>query len=291
VAAQIVLNPPRDASVIAVDVELVNVLASVRDGRGTYVKGLSQEDFEILEDGKRQPITHFAREVDTPMTVALLLDVSGSVAGIIDTEKSAGRGFFEAVLRPGDKAMLVGFAGRVEVWQDLTASRTRLLEALDNAGPEAMGAGSAALRARGGTLLYDAATLVAEQKLIRLPGRKAIIVISDGEDNGSIAKIARAVEAAQQADTVIYGIHYVGGSRRDGLAALEKLSLPTGGRAFHVSPKLGLAEVFTDIAEEMRNQYGIGYRPASKRDGTLHKLEVRSSRSGLKVQARSGYYR
>src|SRR5260370_38888524 len=111
--AKILLNPPRDSSVITVDVELVNVLASVRDRRGVYVKGLGQQDFEIREDGKRQEITHFAREVDTPMTVALLLDISGSVAGIIGTEKSAGQRFFDEVLRPADKALLVGFADRI----------------------------------------------------------------------------------------------------------------------------------------------------------------------------------
>ncbi len=293
--AQIVLNPPRDSSVITVDVQLVNVLASVRDRRGIYVKGLSRQDFEIREDGKRQEITHFAREVDTPMTVSLLLDISGSVAGIIGTEKSAGQRFFEEVLRPGDKAMLVGFADRIAVWQDLTESKPLLQEALERAGPHAFPAGNFGQKSRGGTLLYDAAALVAEQKLLRLPGRKTIILITDGEDNGSIAPIAKAVESAQQADAVIYGIHYVddehASSRRDGFGALEKLAIPTGGRAFHVNSKLPLAEVFADIAEEMRNQYAIGYRPPSSRDGTLHKLELKSTRPGLKVQARTAYYR
>src|SRR5438309_5778977 len=120
VCAQIELNPPKGAGVITVDVELVNVLCSVRDRHGAYMKDLNREDFEVREDGKRQEITHFAREVDTPMTVALLLDVSGSAANIIGTEKAAAQRFFEEVLRPGDRGMLVGFAQRIAVWQDLT---------------------------------------------------------------------------------------------------------------------------------------------------------------------------
>jgi VWFA-related protein len=293
-AAQIVLNPPKNPGVISVEVELVNVLCSVRDGHGGYVKGLSESDFEIREDGKRQPITHFAREVDTPMTVALLLDVSGSVAAIIGTEKTAAQRFFDEVLRAGDKSLLVGFASQIAVWQDLTGSKGLLQDALERAGPHALPSGTE-FQPRGGTLLYDAVGLVAEQKLKRLPGRKTMILITDGEDNGSIANIAKAVKSAQEADAVVYGIHYVdeerGASRRDGLSALERLATPTGGRSFHVSKKLPLDEVFTEIAEEMRNQYGIGYRPPGAKESGYHKVEVKSTKAGLKVQARSGYYR
>ena len=293
--AQIVLNPPADPSVIRVDVELVNVLCAVRDQHGAYVKGLNKDNFEIREDGKIQEITHFARDVDSPMTVALLLDVSGSVANIIATEKTAGQRFFEDVIRAGDQAMLVGFADRIAVWQDLTGSKALLQEALERAGPHALPAGDAETRARGGTLLYDAVALVAGQKLKRLPGRKTMILITDGVDNGSIANIAKAVQAAQEADAVVYGIHYVDEehsySRRDGFGALEKLTMPTGGRSFDVSSKIPLSKVFTDIGEEMRNQYGLGYRPPGLKDGAHHKLEVKLTKSGLKVQARSGYYR
>jgi VWFA-related protein len=119
-----------------------------------------------------------------------------------------------------------------------------------------------------------------------------MILITDGEDNGSVANIAKAVQAAQESDAVIYGIHYVdSGSRRDGFGALEKLSNPTGGRAFHVTSKHPLAEAFADIAEEMRNQYGLGFRPSTANEGMFHRLEVRIARPGSKVQARAGYYR
>jgi VWFA-related protein len=294
--AQILLNPPRDASVITVDVDLVNVLCSVRDQQGAYVKDLSKEDFEIKEDGHRQEIRHFAREVDSPLTVALLLDVSGSVSAIIGTEKAAASRFFSEVLRPGDKALLVGFAQLIAVWQDFTPSAAHLADALDRAGPFVMTSGQTEYLPRGGTLLYDAVNLVARDKLTKQPGRKTMVLITDGEDNGSIVNLETARKAAQQSDAVVYGIHYEDGSRSSqhgssGIAALEKLSAPTGGRTFHVSKKTPLEAIFAMIQEEMRSQYGLGYKstnPAT--DGGFRRLEVKSSRPGLKVQARAGYY-
>jgi Ca-activated chloride channel family protein len=292
---QIDLSPPKPASPIMVDVDLVNLLCSVRDQRGAYVKGLNKEDFEIKQDGKGQAITHFAREVDSTMTVALLLDVSGSVAGIIGTEKAAAARFFDEVLRPGDQALLVGFASLIAVWQELTPSKERLQRALERAGPLDLPAGNPEIRPRGGTLLYDAVTLVAAQKLQNLPGRKTIILITDGVDKGSIASIARAVQAALGADAVVYGIHYQDQhfpySGGNGMSALERLSEPTGGRTFRVSGKMPLGMVFDEIGEGMRNQYGLGFRPpADGKEGQFHKLEVKSTMAGVKVQARSGYY-
>ena len=292
---QIDLSPPKPASPIMVDVDLVNLLCSVRDQRGAYVKGLNKEDFEIRQDGKRQTITHFAREVDSPMTVALLLDVSGSVAGIIGTEKAAAARFLDEVLLPGDQALLVGFASLIAVWQELTPSKERLQRALERAGPLDLPAGSPEARPRGATLLYDTITLVAAQRLRSLPGRKTIILITGGQDNGSIADIAKAVQAAQEADAVVYGIYYQDQhfpySGGNGMSALERLSEPTGGRTFRVSGKMPLGMVFDKIGEEMRNQYHLGFTPAADgKEGGFHKLEVKSTMAGVKVQARSGYY-
>ena len=292
--AQIELNPPKPASVIKVDVNLVNVFASVRDRHGAYVKDLRKEDFEIWRDGKRQAITHFAREVDSPLTVALLLDVSGSVVPILGAEKAAAGRFLDEVLRPGDQALLVGFAQLIAVWQDLTPSKERLHGALERAGPGSFPIGPE-YHAHGGTVLYDAVNLAAAQTLQQLPGRKAMIVITDGLDTGSLASIAEAVKAARRADSVVYGIHYVDeqsdSMRGEGFAALEKLSEPTGGRAFHVDRKMPLETVFARIAEEMRHQYGLGFTPsAGDPVNQFHKLQVKCVRAGLKVQARTGYY-
>ncbi|MEO8370194.1 MAG: VWA domain-containing protein [Candidatus Solibacter sp.] len=187
----------------------------------------------------------------------------------------------------------MGFAQLIVVWQELTGSKEEMNEALDRAGPGALPSGNPELRSRGGTLLYDAVTLVADHKLRRLPGRKTIILITDGEDNGSLANIAKAVKAAHEADAVIYGIHYVDDERggRSGLAVLQKLAEPTGGRAFHVSGRVKLEYVFAQIAEDMRNQYGLGFTPpANSKVGDFHKLEVKTTKAGAKAQARNGYY-
>jgi VWFA-related protein len=292
-SAQIELNaaPPRDSGVIRVDVDLVDLLCSVRDKNGAYAGDLTKDDFEVYEDGKRRPVAHFARVVDSPLTVALLLDVSGSVRMILDEERAAGTAFLNSVLRSGDRGMVVGFAEYVVVWQDLTSSPTLLKDALDGARP--MFRMPDAPPPHGGTLLYDAVNLVAERKLKRLPGRKTMVLITDGEDNGSRVKLDDAVNTAQQADAVVYGIHYQdnGASYGTGMSALEKLSGPTGGRTFHVSKKLPLAEIFTAIEEEMRNQYAVGFTPSdSSKPGAFHKVEVRVTKPGLKVQARNGYY-
>jgi VWFA-related protein len=290
-AAQIELNvtPPRDPTAIRVDVELVNLLCTVRDKNGAYVSNLSKDDFTVFEDGKRQTVSHFAREVDSPVTVALLLDVSGSVTNVLDDEKDAAKQFFSSVLRPGDSAMLVGFAQYVLVWQDLTSSREYLNKALERAGPMGL---LPEHQAHGGTMLFDAANLVAVQKLKRLPGRKTIIMITDGEDNGSLVHRDDAIKAAQEADAVIYGIHYADeGAPRYGEHVLEQMSGPTGGRTFHVDKKMTLAKVFAAIEDEMRNQYAVGYAPpGTTKSGAFHKVEVKVNKPNLKVQTRNGYY-
>jgi Ca-activated chloride channel family protein len=276
---------------IRVDVNLVNVLCSVKDKSGAWAKGLTRDDFELRVDGRKIPVTHFAADTDSPLTVALLLDVSGSVATILDIEKDAARSFFDEVLRPGDQALLAGFSSTIPIWQDLTGDRARLQEALaDSWSGRYL---NAEARARGGTLLYDAVDLVASRKLHRLPGRKAMVMITDGQDNGSITKLDKAVQSAQQAEAVVFGIHYVPATTAssEGMGPLQRIAAPTGGQAFHVSPKLPLGEVFAEIADEMRHQYSLGFPPpATDNPGAFHKLEVKVLRPGMKVQARSGYY-
>jgi VWFA-related protein len=283
--AQIVLNPPKEAGTISVDVNLVNVICTARTAHGGYVEDLTKDDFELREDGHKRDIAFFAREVDSPLTIALLLDVSGSVAMVIPEEREGANQFFAQVMRPGDKAMLVGFAQLVQVWQDLTPHMDFIHEALGNAGPiEVPSADAMEMRPRGGTLLYDAVKLVTERKLERMPGRKAIILVTDGLDNGSIAKLDEATRAAQSADTAVYVIHYANTS---GLPPMEKMANATGGRAVHVSEDK-LSEVFKSIADELHHQYGIGFTPA-KEDKEFHKIELKCKRAGVKVQARTGY--
>ncbi len=285
--------PPKEDPVIAVDVQLVNILCTVRDGKGAFIKGLAKDDFEVLEDGRPREITHFAREADSPLIVALLLDVSGSVSGILTTEKTAARRFFAEVMRPGDQALLAGFAESIGVWQELTRSLATALGAL---GRIAYLGAEPGTRPGAGTRLHDAVVRVATEKLRGIVGRKTMVLITDGEDNGSFANGAAALKAAQEADVVVYAIHYQDPSslpwvRRFGAAALKELAEPTGGHMFEIDEKFTLEAAFQVIAEEMRNQYALAFRPAgAARDGAFHRLEVRLKDPALKAQARSGYY-
>jgi VWFA-related protein len=291
--AQVVIGARTTApGTIRVDVDLVNVLCSVREKDGTWAKDLTRADFEVREDGRVRPVTHFAADTDSPITVALLLDVSGSVATILDIEKAAASRFFDEVVRPGDNALLAGFSDTIPIWQDLTGSRSDLQAALREAGP-GFSYRNAETRPRGGTLLYDAVDLVAKRKLRGVTGRKTMVLITDGLDNGSVTRLEKAMQSAQEADAVVFAIHYVPESRdsADGMKALERIAEPTGGRAFHVSKRMPLERVFAEIADEMRHQYSLGFTPAShEKDGSFHKLEVKVLRPGLKAAARNGYY-
>ncbi len=294
VAGQILLNPPKNSSVISVNVDLVNVLFTVRDRRGGYVKDLRKEDFEILENGRKQEIRQFARDLDTPLVVSILIDTSGSVAQVLPEEQAAARKFLKEVMRPTDKALLASFSSHIAVWQDLTSSLPQLNEALDKTADPIDPRKAGEFRARGGTLLFDSVSLVAREKLRKQPGRKAMIILTDGLDNGSIATANSASKDAIESDTVIFGIHYEADRLQkdsSGLAALRKLTEPTGGRTFHVDDENKLDAIFADIQEEMRSQYAIGFKPPDEvRDGSFRKLEVRSRKSGMKVTTRSGYF-
>ena len=294
--AQDKLDPPRDPSPIRVDVDVVNVLCTVRDWKGAFVTDLNKTDFRIREDGKPQEIRYFAREVDTPFTVALLLDVSGSVARILDIERAAASRFFTEVLRPTDQALLLSFAQNVTVWQEITSNLSKLQTALRVIGPFDANL-TPEFRPHGGTLLYEAVHLVGGRKLANLPGRKAMVIVTDGVDNGSTVTADLAIKAAQQADAVIYAIHYEDNASSspeyaaEGESALDRLSAPTGGRTFHVGWTLPLKAIFNTIREEMRSQYAIGYTSTNRvKDGNYRRLEVKTTRFGLKAQARQGYY-
>ena len=163
---QILLNPPKDAATFTSDVELVNVLCVVRDSKGTYAKGLNKADFEILENGKPQPIQMFASETEAPLRVALLIDTSGSVQLVLEEEKEAARQFFQQVIREGDMALLAAFASRTIVWQELTGNKKLLEDAIERIGEELPERRSN--RSGGGTVLYDAVNMVAVKKLNKI---------------------------------------------------------------------------------------------------------------------------
>src|SRR5277367_645209 len=199
---------------IKVDVNVVNVLASVHDKKGALVNSLQKEDFTLFEDGQSQPVKYFTKETDLPLTIGMLVDVSGSQANLISIERQAASEFFRAVLRKKDVAFLISFGADSELLQDITGSARLLQEGLDhlrlNAGVGGFGGGPVptANKPRG-TVLFDAVSLASTSLLLKEVGRKVIVLITDGGDQGSTFTIKRAIEDAQKADAVIYSIYYV----------------------------------------------------------------------------------
>src|SRR3982751_2119436 len=318
--AQSTPEPPKGSAqesqdaTIRVDVELVHILFTVKAKKGgQLIPNLQKENFTVFEDGKQQTIQHFSRETDLPLTLGLLIDVSASQERLIDTERQAAAAFFSSVLRKKDEAFLISFGKSTELLQDFTNSAKQLTSAMR----DLQGDGQAPMVGRNpvpvntgpiptigspkGTLLYDAVYLASDEKLKTEVGRKALILITDGEDQGSTYNIKTAIEHAQKADAIIYSIFYVdpGFYSRGGLSfgggggegELRKMSEETGGKVFTVSSKHPLDEVFNQIQEELRNQYSIGYSSTNpKRDNTFRRIEIKTDHSDYHVQARNGYY-
>ncbi len=275
---------------IRVDVKVVNVLCTVYDNRGALVKDLAKEDFELRENGKPQAIRYFSRETDLPLTIALLVDVSGSVRKFLQAEKETAVEFFRKVLRPQDQAMLTGFSSTVVMWRDLTPSVPLLRDALQ--GMHAVP--FKGLPKDGGpmptTLLYDAVSSTATNKLKNVSGRKAMVIISDGIDIGSRTNLEVAVRQGQTANVIIYSICYPN-EHESGCGYLKSLSDPTGGRMFDLRAKTPLSEIFRTIEDELRSQYSLAFVPEdTPRDGSFRKLQVTLKRKGMRVLARKGYY-
>ena len=285
--------------VIRVDVDLVNILVSVRDKNGAFVKGLDKSAFTVLEEGKKQEIRYFARESNLPLTIGLLVDVSKSQENLIEVERRAASAFFRQVLRKKDQAFLMSFGMEAELLQDMTGSANLLDKGLGAlrlstpvGGVFTPGTTDRPVR---GTIMFDAVYLAAGEQLKKEAGRKVIVLITDGMDYGSRIKIQGAIEAAQKSDVIIYSIYYTDprysmwGGGNDG--DLRKMSLETGGRVFSVSRNRTLQQIFSEIDEEMRSQYSIGYAPPDpKRDGGFRKVDVRTDNKDHKVAARRGYY-
>ena len=302
-------NPPPsdELPTIQVNVNVVNVLASVRDKRGALVANLDKKDFTISEDGKQQEIKYFTRETDLPLTIGLLMDVSASQGNLIDIERGAASQFFSQVLRQKDEAFLISFGEEVELLQDYTSSARLLSQAMNglrvSSGVGGFGPGPVPTAGGPrGTVLYDAVYLAANEKLRTEVGRKVIVLITDGVDEGSrLNRSRQAIEAAQKADAVIYSIDYFDPSaygygpfgirRSGGEGYLRKMSDETGGHVYRWTASTRSTQVFKELQDEMRSQYAIGYTPTNdEKDGSYRQLEVRMANKDLKAQARKGYY-
>ena len=294
---------------LKVNVDVVQLFFNVKDKHGALIPSLTKDDFEIFEDGKPQTIKYFKAESDLPLTLGILIDSSGSQQRVLEMEKEVGGSFLETTLRAKDEAFVISFDVDVNLLQDFTNSVRNLKHALNEAKINTGGVGCSTgpmgpqgpipCGASGprGTLLYDAVYLASHDELSHEVGRKAMILLTDGEDQGSRLKIKDAIEAAQKADVISYvlliadrGFYGFGGYSGD--SAMKKLTQETGGRTIEVGNKPEkLRQAFDQISQELRSQSNIGYTSTnSTRDGSFRKVEIRPKNKDYKIQARSGYY-
>jgi VWFA-related protein len=278
-------GPPLETIVKRVDE--VNVVFTVTDKHKRFVKNLSQADFRVMDDGKPpQALVHFRRETDLPLRVALLVDASSSIRERFKFEQEASIEFFSQIIRPKfDKAMVVGFDSTSEVTQDFT----------DQA--ELLSKGVRMLRPGGGTALFDALYFVCRDKLAKSdPGmavRRAVVILSDGDDNQSHASREEAIEMALRAEVVVYAIstNITTSGDRPGDKVLERIAEATGGRVFFPFRLEDVANDFSAIQDELRSQYAIAYKPAAFAfDGRFRAIEISTLDKKYKVRSRKGYF-
>jgi VWFA-related protein len=260
---------------IEVAVDLVNVNFSAMDRKGRMIPGLTAEDFTIEEDGRKQTITAFARERELPLTLAMLVDVSPSVGPVFEEEKHTASGFFKSVIGPRDLALVITFDRWVTLVQDYTEHLPDLTEAIESLS-----------LSKGGTSLFDAVYLAADEKLSREAGRKAIVLISDGEDTTSTYNASRALIAAHRSNAVIYSISNSGNSK-----TMRELAEDTGGAFFRIRREGDFQNVFDQISLELRTQYSIAYQSNNTvRDGGFRRIKIIPRDTNISVRARRGYY-
>jgi len=314
-------------STFTTDVNVVNVFATVRDKKGQIVRNLTKDDFTLSEDGRPQTIRYFSQESGLPLTLGLLVDTSMSQRRVLGKERDASYRFFDQVLREDkDKAFLIHFDHEVELLLDLNSSKKKLESALGQLEtPENQwqsgggrsgggGRGGGGHHHGGGTMLYDSVLLASDELMKKQAGRKAVVLLTDGVDNGSKVSLSSAIESAQRADTLAYSILFADtegygsmgyggmgrrggggypgrGSRTDGKPVLQRLSRETGGGFFEVSKKQSIDKIYDQIQEELRNQYSLGYTSDQTNAGAgYRRIRLTTRQSDQVVQTRDGYY-
>ncbi len=291
-----------------VNVNLVDVFFTVKDKQGNLVPHLNKDDCTITEDKVPQKLKNFVAETNQPLTLGILLDTSGSQTNVLSLEQDVGGQFLSRVLRQKDEAFLISFDVNVDMLQDFTNSPRLLTRAMSkaeintaggNGAGGIPGAGGGTVPTRGtpkGTVLYDAVYLASNEKLNQETGRKAMILLTDGEDEGSDHRIQDAIAAAQKSNALVYVIliadrGFYGGFGYSGYSAMKKLTDETGGRLIDVGNNgKKLEAAFQQIEDELRTQYVASYTPLNtKLDGTFRHLGLTCG-DGMKVQVRKGYF-
>jgi Ca-activated chloride channel homolog len=280
------LPPKISDQTYRVNVDLINILCSVWDkNTSSFITNLTKDNFTVLEDEQKQEIRNFIRETNLPLTIVLLVDTSQSVSPKLKFEQDAATSFFQSILRDQDRAMLVEFDSGVTMLQDFTNDPNKLAKQIR------------ALKAAGGTALYDAIYMTCDEKLIRETGRKAMVILSDGNDTSSKTTFEPALEMALRADTIIFPISVNRGGffgvevDKEGDRTLKRLAQETGGLVFTPFKVEELEDSFRQINQELRSQYSIGYLSSNpKHDGAYRKIDIKVAEKGLRVNYRKGYY-
>ncbi len=298
--AAVAQNP---VQTLKVTTEVVNVYAVVRQKKRGLIPNLNRENFLLFEDDKPQEIRYFSRETDTPLTMGIAIDTSVSQGRVLGVEQEEAKRFLHQVMRPEkDLTFVLNFDLEVTLLQELTGDLRRLAQAIDDT--EIRGAPSGPLPAPvptssvGGTHLHDAVYLAANEILKGEVGRKVLILLSDGVDDGSFYKQGTALEAAQKANLIIYAVnvndpffYLQRGMGFRGTPVLKDYAEETGGRVIKVQRPEKTAAAFREIADELRTQYLLGYTPSNTgRDGAYRKIRVKIRGGKYNVQARDGYY-
>jgi len=296
---------PDDVDTIKIGTQLVNILFSVQDKQNRYINDLKQEEVEILENGQPQQIFAFKKEFDLPLTMAILVDVSGSEQYTLPVLKDAGGRFIESVIRSGqDTAAVIKFDGEPTIMQELTSNPARVRRGLDQIEfvgappPSVFGGATPPINGgsrQGQTSIYDSIYATCADMLARKPGRKTILLLTDGDDTSSRVKIGDAIDEALKAEVVIYCIG-IGDNGRYNIneGVLKKLSDSTGGRAIIPKGHRDLEDAFAQLERDLRQQYLLAYEPKNETaDGAFRKLEIRLTNRNakdLKIRHRKGYY-
>jgi VWFA-related protein len=292
-------EPPPPTSTITIKTQIVAVDAVVHNADGDLIRNFDKDAFTLKVDGKPTEIRYFNRDNDLPLTIGLMVDTSESQSVYFDEEALSSENFLTNILtHPKDSALVVRFDTRVITLQRMTSRLTELHNALRQL--DYLNSENSAVH--GSTLLYDAIASVSKSVTSDEPGRRALVILTDGEDNGSLASLDDAIHQAQLAGVAIYSVLYtremIGntrypvavGGRVSGIDVMRHISKATGGRAFIVGSGTPIAQIFTEIEQELRSQYRFGFTPLLSKPGKFHSIDLRTNDKHQTIQARAGYY-
>jgi len=288
---------PQAPQTIQSQTTVIDVFATVRDHRNGIIGDLTKDDFKVYEDGVEQKVTYFTKEVDMPLSLAILMDTSGSMQEILTAEQDAASRFVQEVMHKKDEALLMTFDVDVNLLADFTEDHNVLARAIRrvtiNAAGPVITPGTVPQNGPMGTNMYDAVYLACHDELASEAGRKAIVILTDAEDNGSKMTENDAIEAIQRADSVIHFLLITDPRATQGYGpgVASKMAQETGGRVVNVRNEKALEKAFDVVTEELRSQYVLGYSSTNTaRDGTFRKIKVEVDRPDMKILARKGYY-